>query len=681
MSSKHKKKKKTGFRRSTALEVNSQVQEEEGTGKKNEKTKKQRPKSMPAAPLALTDERQLHKDEPAMVSDKIVKPKSKAKQHTENMSSPSAPSEVSQKAKSKDQPKMTSIKTTDTGIQEAAALNKTRPEIKKPKEKKMKEKNVVTANENEAKGNTESPPSKKKNTKVKKKPTASEETFDSPILSASPPPEEEIRISNQVTVGVIKRKKSRTRPLLEVNEGARSEAYRSDPDGQAQGEDNIIDAEERELLHDMDTLQLMAVEGVAQAGGKKVKKKKQDKAQDTRDQKGPADTKVSPKAAKKSKQTKSKVKTVVESEPAVSQSHTSAESREPNLKVSKNKDKVKQQPEAVAQQPPQLEMATELDKKPARKVKKTKSKGKSELEAEIVMQTPSQPEALTESEKKPSKRVKKAKSREKIEVESEPVAQSPSKPEEATKVVKKGSKKAKKVGNDRISEPIPEPEMQPLPQSMPKDVPEDKKKKTSRMVKGKGKMEDTDTELQTPAKAAEEDNQEDVKPKRTKKKISVASSDSPSLHQNSPASRGSKSKLVTKAKVASEESDDLIWIGADKLSRKKKSSIASKDDTAVGEEPEDMNLSSNSRSTSYHELSKEDRKTFQEELRKASNQHSVDSFGAEGNIKVEIDPNVKVTKSGVVKGGKGSRRPSLQDFGGRYEQTDSASQSEGMLVI
>ena len=204
------------------------------------------------------------------------------------------------------------------------------------------------------------------------------------------------------------------------------------------------------------------------------------------------------------------------------------------------------------------------------------------------------------------------------------------------------------------------------------------------MVKGKGRIEDTNTGLQTPAKAAaaaEEDNQEDVKPKRTKKKTSVASSDSPSLHQNSPASRGSKSKLVTKAKIASEESDDLIWIGADKLSRKKKSSVVSKDDTAVGEEPEDINLSPGSRSTSYHELSKEDRKTFQEELRKASSQHSVDSSGAEGNIKVEIDPNVKVTKSGVVKGGKGSRRPSLQDFGGGYEQTDSASQSEGMLVI
>ena len=67
-----------------------------------------------------------------------------------------------------------------------------------------------------------------------------------------------------------------------------------------------------------------------------------------------------------------------------------------------------------------------------------------------------------------------------------------------------------------------------------------------------------------------------------------------------------------------------------------------------------------------------------------SSQRSMDATDdVEGSVKVEIDPNVKVTKSGVVKaGGKGSRRPSLQMqvFDGGIEQTDSASPNEGEYI-
>ena len=680
------------------MEAISVEQEKEDTGKssRNGKSKKQRPKSMPEATLAQADEQELLKDKHVVVPDKVIKSKD------------------SQKPKTKKQPKVNSAPFSDTGPQEVVALTETQPEAKKSKGKKPKEKRVGAESKTEA---TESPPAKKENSKIKKKKTpASEGTFESPILSTSPPPEEEIRVPKQVTVGVIKMKNTKSRPTLEVEGHARSKAYQSDPDGQAQREDDTDD-EERKLLQEMATLQLMADGAAAEAVDETPKKKKQGKVRgplDKADHEAPAETKVSPKAAKKSKQTKGREKPTVESEPVV------AESKESKvMKKTKSKGKAEQQLEVVAQLPPQLETATELDKKQAKKVKKSKNKGKSEPEAEATVQvspqpevptepekkerkkvkktksigkseseaeatvqvSPPQPEVPTEPEKKQPKKVKKTKNKEKVEPMPEPEAQPPQ-VEEATKADKKESKKAKKTKSK--SEPVPEPVAQPPPQDKPKGVPEEKKK-ASKRVTGKGKAEDTDTGLQTPATtAAVEGNLEDVKPKKTKKKTSkssVAASDSPSLPQQSPANRGSKSKLATKTstpKIASETSDDLVFIAADKLSKSKTPTVTSKDDTAVGEEPEAMNLSSSSRSTSYHELSKEDRKTFQEELRKASSQHSVDnSDGERGSIKVEIDPNVKVTKSGVVKGGKGSRRPSLQvDFSGGYEQTDSTSPNE-----
>ena len=618
---------------------------------------------MPAASLALADEQEIATDDHAIAfseTSELVKRKSKARQPTSSPATPaSPPSEDKEKSKSK-RPKEGSATigaiTGDAGTQEAIASIETQPDTKKTKAKKLKEKNGATLEGQKVKASTESPVGKKKSTKAKQKAVVSEETFDSPISAASPPPPEEIRLpKQQVTVGVIKKKKQKTRPFLDVDGVPKSNVYQSDGSDQKQGQDDI-DEDERELLHDMDTLQLMA-DGEEKASDKKAKKKRQSKIQD--------EAEVVTEVATEMKEGK-------------------------QSKVSKGKTK-KQEAEAEVQ--PQV--AAELDKKQPKKTKKTKGKGKSEPEIAAVAQSPPQPEAaVSEPDKKKSKKTKKSKGK------GEPAAEPEEQPllQVAEEMEKKPTKKTKKTKSKGKSEPVLEQAVHTPSQEEFEDGPKSGKKKSTKKTKGKGKVvEETDAATsKTPTKEAAallEDDVGEGKSKKKKKKISkvsVGSPDSPLIHQQSdggtPSNRSSRSQLLTKtskSKVASEESDDLVWIGADKLPKKKsKSKIVSKDDTAVDEDLEAMNLSSSSRSTSYHELSKEERKTFRDELRKASSQHSVDTPEGEGSVKVEIDPNVKVTKSGVVKGGKGSRRPSLQvDFvGSGIQQTDSASPNEGMPV-
>ena len=678
-----KKKKKSENRKSAALDVAVSEQE----GKKNGKTKKQRPKSIPEPTLDLANEQEV----------------------STNADTSIPPPEDSKKSKARQQ-KGATARTNGQDIQEATTtLTETQPEIKKGKAKKGSGKKGAGVND---KASTESPVDTTKNGKAKKKSAPSEQTFDSPLTSGSPPPEEEIQVPKQVTVGVIKKKKQKTRPFLEVSKNPRSEVYRSDPAQEDDIEDP--DAEEQELLHEMDTLQLMVGEETAKSKDKKAKKKKQGEGWRTQDTtESPAEV---TKAAKKSKQAKGKGKSVAEPEPMVPQTEVATkESKEEKgsrvAKKTRAKGKIEPQIEPKIQpSPPQPEIAAESEK--PKKAKKSKSGGKSEQDHEPegqqteaaskkqlkkkakskdkddVLQV-SPPEAAPEPDKREAKKTKKTKSKGKSEPPEPEEAQPPLQEVAATATEpdKKQPAKVKKAKSKGKAAPEPEPEA--LSQSPPPTEPESGKKRSSKKskeAKGKGK---TDTTNAPKAAAAENSQEESETPKKKKKKISKATPESPSIQNSgSSSARTSRSQLATKtskSKIASEASDDLEWVGPEKLSKKmSESEFKSKDDSAVDEVLMEMDRSiSSSRSTSYHELSKDDRKTFQEELRKASSQHSVDAADdVEGSVKVEIDPNVKVTKSGVVKaGGKGSRRPSLQMqvFEGGIEQTDSASPNEGRI--
>ena len=171
---------------------------------------------MPAASLTLADEQEIATDDHAIAlseTSELVKRKSKARQPTSSPATPASPSEDKDKSKSK-RPKEGSATTGDAGTQEAIASIETQPDIKKTKAKKLKEKNGAVSEGQKVKASTESPVGKKKSTKAKQKAVVSEETFDSPMSAASPPPPEEIRLpKQQVTVGVIKKKKQKTRPF------------------------------------------------------------------------------------------------------------------------------------------------------------------------------------------------------------------------------------------------------------------------------------------------------------------------------------------------------------------------------------------------------------------------------------------------------------------------------------
>ena len=672
-----RKKKKSKNRKSAAVDV---AQEKE-LGKKNDNTKKPRPKSMPVATLAQSDEQEISDGgEPQSISTK-------------------PPADYSKNFKSKGN-KQDSFEITDQDVQKATGPAESQLETKQAKIKKPKKKKGPTNNDTIS---AESPiDKKKKSIKSKQKSALSEQTFSSP----SSPPEEEIRVPKQVTVGVVKKKKEKTRPLLEVSGSPRSKVYQTDP-AQEDDEDNDADAEERELLHDMDTLQRMASEAAA-SRDKKTKGEKHGKLQDTQVEET--------KTAKKSKESKSKGKFTTEPEFASIPVEGLKESNchEKQSKVAKKKNVKKGstdweseptqkiqpilQPASVtnsakkqsnnakkvkgggrSELEPRLQEMSEVEEKAPKKMRKSKGKGNVEGVPQEHLSPP--PEATTQLDKKQAKKIKKSKSTEKCELELEPEETLPPQEEAQTEPSKKRSLRVKSKGKGE-----PEPEA-PSP-SLPSEDPKGGKKNKSKQAKGKENSYTTDTPKAAVLASSLEEFETPKKRKRKVSKASLGTPESLSTHNDgSSSTRSSRSRLSTKSsqsKIASEESDDLVWVGAEKSSIKSKSfEFKTKDDSMADEEWTEMNLSSSSRSTSYHELSKEDRKFFQEELRKASSQHSMDlPEAAEGNVKVEIDPNVKVTKSGVVKGGKGSRRPSLQVFGdGGIEQADFSSPSEGMCTV
>lgn len=127
----------------------------------------------------------------------------------------------------------------------------------------------------------------------------------------------------------------------------------------------------------------------------------------------------------------------------------------------------------------------------------------------------------------------------------------------------------------------------------------------------------------------------------------------------SPAS-GSGSKLKTKKSV--EESDDLEWVdyaqpvAINPVDRRKSVDIADQD---MGL----LQINSQKRSTSYHDLDKEERKMFREELRQASKSEYDIKEKANGGPKVDINPDVKVKKSGKVIA-KRNKRPTILEADG-----------------
>ncbi len=137
-------------------------------------------------------------------------------------------------------------------------------------------------------------------------------------------------------------------------------------------------------------------------------------------------------------------------------------------------------------------------------------------------------------------------------------------------------------------------------------------------------------------------------------------------------SPGSGSKLKTKKAV--EESDDLEWVDyaqpvtTNPYDRRKSVDI-------VNEDMGLFQINSQKRSTSYHDLDKEERKMFREELRQASKSEYNMKEKANGGPKVDIDPDVQVKKSGKVVA-KRKKRPTILEADG--DQVGNENQEENM---
>ena len=152
----------------------------------------------------------------------------------------------------------------------------------------------------------------------------------------------------------------------------------------------------------------------------------------------------------------------------------------------------------------------------------------------------------------------------------------------------------------------------------------------------------------------------------------------PKERQLSPSSSGSKLKPNT----TFEEHQDLEWVDSGELEspqrnlgRRKSVDVANLPEGVDGELSQP--ITSEKRSTSYHDLDKEDRKMFREELRQASkSEYDIAQSQGTGGPKVDIDPNVRVKKSGVVIGKrKTNERPSIfETDGGEAEKEREESE-------
>ena len=173
---------------------------------------------------------------------------------------------------------------------------------------------------------------------------------------------------------------------------------------------------------------------------------------------------------------------------------------------------------------------------------------------------------------------------------------------------------------------------------------------------------------------------------KSKKKKTRATPSIPDDQENlkerqlSPSS--SESKL--KSNTTFEEHHDLEWVNSGELDHESpQRNLDRRKSVDVANLPEGVDgdllqpITSEKRSTSYHDLDKEDRKMFREELRQASkSEYDIAQGQGTGGPKVDIDPNVRVKKSGVVIGKrKTNERPSIfETDGGEAEKEREESE-------
>lgn len=176
------------------------------------------------------------------------------------------------------------------------------------------------------------------------------------------------------------------------------------------------------------------------------------------------------------------------------------------------------------------------------------------------------------------------------------------------------------------------------------------------------------------------------KPKKKKTRAAPDTPQSPEDQQQlSPSRSGSK----LKSNKTFEEHDDLEWVHSGGLespehdtSITKQGNLDRRKSVDVAHLPEGDDdeclrpITSEKRSTSHHDLDKEDRKMFREELRQASkSEYDIAQGQGTAGPKVDIDPNVRVKKSGVVIGKrKTNERPSIfETDGGEAEKEGEGS--------
>lgn len=186
------------------------------------------------------------------------------------------------------------------------------------------------------------------------------------------------------------------------------------------------------------------------------------------------------------------------------------------------------------------------------------------------------------------------------------------------------------------------------------------------VIKKKKRKKVTSTET-VPATGSHKKKKAKSNGKAKKKKVSAASSGTPDNLQSSQ-DQGNSTKdqssfssfgFNLNSTSASEEHNDLKGVDSGGL----ENTLPASKESANADNTELLQpISNEKRSTSYHDLDKEDRKMFREELKQASkSEYDMKNVAqiTDGPV-VDIDPNVRVKKSGVVIGKrKTNERPSI----------------------
>ncbi len=160
----------------------------------------------------------------------------------------------------------------------------------------------------------------------------------------------------------------------------------------------------------------------------------------------------------------------------------------------------------------------------------------------------------------------------------------------------------------------------------------------------------------------------DTKKSKGKSKKKPKSVDTPQGKPPESKKRLKHSASDSKTKSAVEDSDDLEYVDygnpspSRNYNRRKSVDMADQD---IGL----LQISSQKRSTSYHALDKEERRMFREELKEASKSEYNIKDKSNGGPKIDIDPDVKVKKSGKVLV-KRTKRPTILDTDGAEPEAE-----------